>query len=92
MRFAIPFTLATTLGLAAVALRNDPDMRVLTPADVSAGLPAAAAASALLGKSGAAAMLILLFLAVTSPCQSLLLSLDNSEFILSGMQVHAQLS
>lgn len=64
--FAIPFTFATTLGLAAVALRGDPDMRVLSPADVSAGLPASAAAAALLGKSGAAAILILLFLAVTS--------------------------
>ena len=41
-------------------------MRPLSAADVSAGLPAPAAASALLGKSGAAAMLILLFLAVTS--------------------------
>lgn len=65
-RFAIPFTFATTLGLAAVALRGDPEMKVLTPADVSAGLPASAAAAALLGKSGAAALLILLFLAVTS--------------------------
>jgi len=66
--FAIPFTLATTLGLAAVALTasGDPDMRVLSPADVSAGLPASAAAAALLGQGGAAAMLVLLFLAVTS--------------------------
>ena len=69
-RFAIPFTFATTLGLAAVALRGDPAMKVLTPADVSAGLPAAAAAAALLGKAGAAAILVLLFLAVTSACLS----------------------
>ena len=67
-RFAIPFTFATTLGLAAVALRGDPAMKVLSPADVSAGLPAAAAAAALLGKAGAAAILVLLFLAVTSAC------------------------
>ena len=66
VRFAIPFTLSTTLGLAAVALTGDPAMKTLSAADVSAGLPAPAAASALLGKSGAAAMLILLFLAVTS--------------------------
>ena len=65
-RFAIPFTLATTLGLAAVALRGDPSMKELSPLDVSKGLPAAAAVSALLGKSGAAALLIPLFLAVTS--------------------------
>lgn len=70
-RFAIPFTFATTLGLAAVALRGDPAMKVLTPADVSAGLPAAAAAAALLGKAGAAAILVLLFLAVTSACLSI---------------------
>ncbi|KAJ3572021.1 hypothetical protein NP233_g3366 [Leucocoprinus birnbaumii] len=72
--FAIPFTLATTLGLAAAALRGDPDMKVLSPADVSAGLPAAAAAAALLGKGGAAALLILLFLAVTSACSAELIA------------------
>lgn len=37
--FSIPFGFATTMGLSAVALRGDPDMAVLTPADVSAGLP-----------------------------------------------------
>ncbi|KAF5354180.1 hypothetical protein D9756_007089 [Leucocoprinus leucothites] len=72
--FAIPFTFATTLGLAAAALRGDPDMKVLSPADVSAGLPAAAAAAALLGKGGAAAILILLFLAVTSACSAELIA------------------
>ncbi|KAF7368781.1 Urea transporter [Mycena venus] len=77
LRFAIPFTLATTLGLAAVALRGDPAMRVLSPADVSAGLPAAAAASALLGKSGAAALLVLLFLAVTSATSAELIAVSS---------------
>ncbi|KAF5309053.1 hypothetical protein D9619_013578 [Psilocybe cf. subviscida] len=75
--FAIPFTFATTLGLAAVALRGDPDMAVLSPADVSAGLPASAAASALMGKSGAAAILILLFLAVTSACSAELIATSS---------------
>ena len=75
--FAIPFTFATTLGLAAVALRGDPDMKVLTPADVSAGLPAAAAAAALLGKAGAAALLVLLFLAVTSACSAELIAVSS---------------
>lgn len=74
--FAIPFTFATTLGLAAVALRG-PDTIVLTPVDVSAGLPAAAAASALLGKSGAAALLIVLFLAVTSACSAELIAVSS---------------
>jgi len=75
--FAIPFTFATTLGLAAVALRGDPDMKVLSPADVSAGLPAAAAAAALLGKAGASAVLILLFLAVTSACSAELIAVSS---------------
>ncbi|KAF7973621.1 hypothetical protein HWV62_14802 [Athelia sp. TMB] len=75
--FAIPFTFATTLGLAAVALRGTPGMQVLTPADVSAGLPASAAASALLGKSGAAALLILLFLAVTSATSAELIAVSS---------------
>ncbi|KAK7062641.1 hypothetical protein VNI00_000129 [Paramarasmius palmivorus] len=75
--FAIPFTLATTLGLAAVALRGDPEMRSLSAADVSAGLPAPAAAAALLGQSGAAAMLILLFLAVTSATSAELIAVSS---------------
>ncbi|KAH9050243.1 urea transporter [Lactarius hengduanensis] len=75
--FAIPFTLATTLGLAAVALTGDPSMRTLTPSDVSAGLPAAAAATALLGKAGAAVMLVLLFLAVTSATSAELIAVSS---------------
>ena len=78
-RFAIPFTFATTLGLAAVALEgaHDPAMRVLSAADVSAGLPAPSAAAALLGKSGAAAMLVLLFLAVTSATSAELIAVSS---------------
>ncbi|KZO98314.1 urea transporter [Calocera viscosa TUFC12733] len=75
--FSIPFGLATTLGLAAVALKGDPDMRVLSPADVSAGLPAPTAAAALLGQSGAAAMLVLLFLAVTSATSAELIAVSS---------------
>ncbi|KLO15220.1 urea transporter [Schizopora paradoxa] len=75
--FAIPFTFATTLGLAAVALQGDPSMRVLSPADVSAGLPAPSAAAALLGQSGAAAMLVLLFLAVTSATSAELIAVSS---------------
>lgn len=76
-RFAIPFTFATTLGLAAVALRGDPSMRTLSPADISAGLPAAAAASAILGQSGAIALLVLLFLAVTSATSAELIAVSS---------------
>lgn len=59
--FAIPFTLATTLGLAAVAMNVD-----LTPTQVSLGLVAPSAASALLGPAGAILILTMLFMAVTS--------------------------
>lgn len=67
---------STTLGLSAVALRGQPGMMVLTPEDVSAGLPASAAASALLGQSGAAALLIVLFLAVTSATSAELIAVS----------------
>ncbi|KAN0125892.1 urea transporter [Russula decolorans] len=75
--FAIPFSMATTLGLAAVALTGNPSMRELTPADVSAGLPASAAAAALLGKAGATILLILLFLAVTSASSAELIAVSS---------------
>ncbi|CAL1711071.1 unnamed protein product [Somion occarium] len=75
--FAIPFMFSTTLGLSAVALRGDPAMRILTPAEVSAGLPAPTAAAALLGKSGAAALLIVLFLAVTSATSAELIAVSS---------------
>lgn len=52
-------------------------MRPLSPADVSAGLPASAAAAALLGKGGATAMLILLFLAVTSATSAELIAVSS---------------
>lgn len=63
--FSIPFGLATTMGLCAVALTTNPAFpgypNALSASEVSAGLPAPAAAAALLGKSGAAMMLVLLF-------------------------------
>lgn len=68
---------STTLGLAAVALRNDPAMKVLSLADVSAGLPAPSAAAALMGKSGAAALLVVLFLAVTSATSAELIAVSS---------------
>lgn len=59
--FAIPFTLATTLGLAAVAVNVQ-----LTPEEISMGLVAPTAASHVLGELGAILMLTILFTAVTS--------------------------
>lgn len=63
----LSLTLASSLGLAAVVLAWGPNPVIhLTPAEVGAGLPAVKAVAALMGKPGATAMLILLFLAVTS--------------------------
>ena len=63
--FAVPFGMATTMGLCAVALTTNPSFpgypSALSASEVSAGLPAPAAAAALLGKTGASMMLILLF-------------------------------
>lgn len=59
--FAIPFTLATTLGLGAVAVGVS-----LTPEQIGMGLVAPAAASQLLGDVGAILLLTMLFTAVTS--------------------------
>lgn len=52
-------------------------MRTLSPDDVSAGLPASAAAAALLGKAGATIILILLFLAVTSASSAELIAVSS---------------
>ena len=52
-------------------------MRTLSPEDVSAGLPASAAAAALLGQAGAAALLIVLFLAVTSATSAELIAVSS---------------
>lgn len=59
--FAIPFTLATTLGLSAVATGVS-----LTPEQISSGLVAPASASHVLGDLGAILLLTILFTAVTS--------------------------
>lgn len=62
--FSIPFCLATTMGLAALALEHSPVFptypRRMTTDEVSAGLVLPYAAQALLGKGGAAAVLLLM--------------------------------
>jgi|SRR6185312_4026803 len=67
--FAIPFTLATTMGLSGVALEGTPSWPTypnrMSAGDVSAGLVVPNAATALLGKAGAFAVLVLVFMAVT---------------------------
>jgi Na+/proline symporter len=79
--FAIPFGFATTLGLAAVALTDNPAFPTypnkMTSSQVSSGLSAAFGAAALLGKNGAIALLITLFMAVTSSSSSELIATSS---------------
>lgn len=76
--FSVPFGFATTMGLAAVALSvSDPTFPPLTADQVSAGLPAPTAAGVLLGKGGAAIVLVLLFLAVTSATSGELIAVSS---------------
>ena len=79
--FAIPFGFATTLGLAAVALTDNPDFptypKPMSESQITAGLSAAFAASTLLGKNGAVALLITLFMAVTSCASAELIAVSS---------------
>lgn len=59
--FAIPFSLATSLGLTAVALGIEP-----TPGGVDRGLVVADAMYELMGNSGLVLLLVMLFMAVIS--------------------------
>jgi SSS family transporter len=70
--FAIPFTLATTMGLTAIALDVD-----LTPAQAQMGLVVPAAATALMGEVGAILVLTMLFMAVTSAGSAELIAVSS---------------
>lgn len=79
--FAIPFGFASTLGLAAVALTDNPAYPTypnpMTTTQVSSGLSAAFGAATLLGKNGAVALLITLFMAVTSSSSAQLIAVSS---------------
>lgn len=79
--FAIPFGFATTMGLAAVALTDNPSFPTYpnppSSSQISAGLASAFAASTLLGKPGAVALLITLFMAVTSCASAELIAVSS---------------
>jgi urea-proton symporter len=70
--FAIPFTLATTMGLTAVALQVQ-----LTPEQVQLGLTVPAAATTLMGEVGAIMVLVMLFMAVTSAGSAELIAVSS---------------
>ena len=70
--FAIPFTLATTLGLAAVATGVE-----LTEDQIGLGLVAPTAAAVLMGDVGAILILTIVFTAVTAAGSSQLVSVSS---------------
>ncbi|MGI0043491.1 MAG: sodium:solute symporter family transporter, partial [Nitrososphaeraceae archaeon] len=70
--FAIPFALATSLGLAAVATNVS-----LTPEQIESGLVAPAAATLILGDAGAILLLSVLFTAVTAAGSAELVSVSS---------------
>lgn len=79
--FAIPWLTATTMGLACLALETTPAFPTypnrLSPEAVSAGLALPSAATALMGKGGAVATLILVFMAVTSAMSAELIAVSS---------------
>ncbi|KAJ9161333.1 Urea transporter [Coniochaeta hoffmannii] len=79
--FAIPWLTATTMGLAALALEGNPAFPTypdrMPDSEVSAGLVLPYAAVALLGKGGAAATLLIVFMAVTSATSSELIAVSS---------------
>ncbi|KAL3440589.1 Sodium:solute symporter family-domain-containing protein [Aspergillus insuetus] len=79
--FAIPFTFGTVIGLGALVLEQTPAWptypRRMTEAEVSGGLVLPFAASAVAGKGGAAAILLILFMACTSVASAQLIAVSS---------------
>ncbi|KAK0201054.1 Na+/solute symporter [Desarmillaria ectypa] len=79
--FAVPFAFASCLGLAARALLHHPDFPTypnpLSDSQTSAGLAAPAAAAVLMGKGGAVAVLLVVFMAVTSATSAELIAVSS---------------
>ncbi|KAI0776597.1 Na+/solute symporter [Trametes elegans] len=79
--FAVPWGFASCLGLAARALVNDPKFPTypnpLSASQTSAGLAAPAAAAVIMGKGGAVAVLLVVFMAVTSAVSAELIAVSS---------------
>ncbi|KDN47161.1 putative DUR3-urea permease [Tilletiaria anomala UBC 951] len=82
--FSVPALLGGVVGLAAVGLSNNnspiwPTMgRALTDTELNNGLPLAYCAQAVAGKGGAVAVLILIFMAVTSTTSAQLVAVGST--------------
>lgn len=79
--FAIPWVLATAMGLAGLCLENSelwPTYpQTMTANEVSSGLTLPYAAVALLGKGGGAASILLVFMAATSSASSEMVAVSS---------------
>src|SRR5271155_5311092 len=79
--FAIPWLCATTMGLSALALELTPVFPTypnrIPDVDVTAGLVLPNAAVAMLGKGGAGATFLLVFMAVTSAMSAELIAVSS---------------
>ncbi|WLF77422.1 urea permease [Lodderomyces elongisporus] len=64
--FVIPFAMGAGLGLGARALTVYPDFPKLSDFEVGEGLPPVACATYLMGKTGSAMILVMIFFSVTS--------------------------
>ncbi|THV04712.1 solute symporter family transporter [Dendrothele bispora CBS 962.96] len=73
----VPYAFATAAGLAIVAMSASPESPFQRLSPASYGLAAPAAATALLGESGAVLLLIVLFLAVTSAASAELVAVSS---------------
>lgn len=72
--FTIPFVLASTFGLAAAATEHLPSFPTypnrMSETEITTGMAMPFAAMALMGKGGGIAVLIMVFMAVTSAVSS----------------------
>ncbi|KAI0786264.1 Na+/solute symporter [Abortiporus biennis] len=79
--FAVPWAFASCLGLAARALLHNPKFPTypnpLSASQTSAGLAAPAAAAVVMGKGGAVAVLLVVFMAVTSAASAELIGVSS---------------
>ncbi|KAJ1021853.1 hypothetical protein NDA16_003616 [Ustilago loliicola] len=79
--FGLPWCLGTVMGLAGWSLQNNPIWpafgRQLSNKELSDGLPLAYAALAVAGKGGAVAVVILIFMAVTSTTSAQLIAVSS---------------
>ncbi|SPO31781.1 probable DUR3 - Urea permease [Ustilago trichophora] len=79
--FGLPWCLGTVMGLAGWSIQNNPIWpaygRSLSSKELSDGLPLAYTALAVAGKGGAVAVVILIFMAVTSTTSAQLIAVSS---------------